>query len=43
MNLQRLALAWMGIVFLFAGSLSAQDVKTDYDHSADFAQYRTYS
>jgi hypothetical protein len=43
MKLQRLVLAWMGIVFLFAGSLSAQDVKTDCDHSAGFAQYRTYS
>jgi hypothetical protein len=43
MKLQRFALVLMGIVFLFAGSLSAQDVKTDYDHNADFTQYKTYS
>jgi hypothetical protein len=43
MKLQRLALVLMGVVLLFAGRLSAQDVKTDYDHNADFTQYKTYS
>jgi Domain of unknown function (DUF4136) len=43
MKLQRLALVLMGIMLLFAGRLSAQEVKTDYDRSANFAQYKTYS
>lgn len=43
MKLQRVAVVLMGIMFLFAGGLSAQDVKTDYDRSANFAQYKTYS
>jgi hypothetical protein len=32
-----------GMLFLFAGKSSAQQVKTDYDRSADFGQYKTYS
>ena len=43
MKLQRLALVLMGIMLLFAGKLSAQEVKTDYDRTANFAQYKTYS
>ena len=43
MKLQRLALVLMGFVFLFAGNVSAQEVKTDYDRGANFAQYKTYS
>lgn len=43
MKLQRLALVLIGIALLFAGSLSAQEVKTDYDRGANFAQYKTYS
>jgi hypothetical protein len=43
MKLQRLVLVLMAIVFLFAGTLSAQEVKTDYDRNANFAQYKTYS
>jgi hypothetical protein len=43
MNLQRIAVALIGMVFLFAGSSAAQQVKTDYDRGADFAQYKTYS
>ena len=31
------------MMFLFAGNSSAQQVKTDYDRSANFAQYKTYS
>jgi Domain of unknown function (DUF4136) len=42
MELQRVTLGLMGILFLFAGTLSAQDVKTDYDRNANFAQYKTY-
>jgi hypothetical protein len=33
----------VGVIFLFAGALPAQEVKTDYDRSANFAQYKTYS
>ena len=36
-------LVLIAISFLFASALSAQRVKTHYDHSADFAQYKTYS
>jgi Domain of unknown function (DUF4136) len=43
MKLQRAVFALMGMVLLFAGALSAQQVKTDYDRSANFAQYKTYS
>jgi hypothetical protein len=43
MKLQRVVLAWMGIMFLFASSSSAQQVKTDYDRNANFGKYKTYS
>ncbi len=43
MKMQRLMFALMVMMFLFAGKLSAQQVKTDYDRSANFAQYKTYS
>ena len=43
MKLQRVALVLMGMVFLFAGKSSAQQVKTDYDRNANFGQYKTYS
>jgi hypothetical protein len=33
----------MGMMLLFGVKLSAQQVKTDYDRSANFAQYKTYS
>jgi len=33
----------VAISFLFASALSAQQVKTHYDRSANFAQYKTYS
>ena len=42
-KLQRMVLILMGMMFVFAGRLSAQQVKTDYDRSANFAQYKTYS
>jgi Domain of unknown function (DUF4136) len=43
MKLQRIATAWIGMMFLFAGISAAQQVKTDYDRAADFTQYKTYS
>ena len=43
MKLQRAVFVLMGMALLFAGSLSAQQVKTDYDRSANFGQYKTYS
>jgi hypothetical protein len=43
MKVQRLMFALTAMMFLFAGRSSAQQVKTDYDRSADFAQYKTYS
>src|SRR4029077_16670836 len=43
MKVQRVVFALMATMFLFAGRSSAQQVKTDYDRSADFAQYKTYS
>jgi len=43
MKLQRIAMALIGMMFLFAGISAAQQVKTDYDRTADFAQYKTYS
>ena len=42
MKIQKLVLALLGMVFL-AGTASAQQVKTDYDRSANFGQYKTYS
>ena len=43
MKLQRVVFALMGTMFLFAASMSAQQVKTDYDHGANFGQYKTFS
>src|SRR5580700_2471905 len=43
MKLQRVVLMLMGLMLLFAARSSAQDVKTDYDRNANFAQYKTYS
>jgi hypothetical protein len=43
MRLQRAVFALLGIMFLFAGSSFARQVKTDYDRKADFSQYKTYS
>jgi Domain of unknown function (DUF4136) len=43
MRLQRMTVALMGLMFLFAGISAAQQVKTDYDRAANFAQYKTYS
>jgi hypothetical protein len=43
MNVQRTIFASVGIALLFATASFAQQVKTDYDRSADFSQYKTYS
>jgi uncharacterized protein DUF4136 len=43
MKIQRTIFAAAGIVLLFAAVSFAQQVKTDYDRSADFSQYKTYS
>jgi hypothetical protein len=40
---KRAVLSLLGIMFLFAARSSAQQVKTDYDRGANFAQYKTYS
>ena len=43
MNVQRTIFACAGIALLFATASFAQQVKTDYDRSANFSQYKTYS
>jgi Domain of unknown function (DUF4136) len=43
MKIQRMIFASAGIALLFATASFAQQVKTDYDRSTDFSQYKTYS
>src|ERR1700719_5345706 len=43
MKLRRVIFVLVGVMSLFAGKLSAQQVKTDYDRSANFGPYKTYS
>jgi hypothetical protein len=43
MNVQRSIFTLLGIAILFATASFAQQVKTDYDRSADFDQHKTYS
>jgi Domain of unknown function (DUF4136) len=43
MKVQRAVFVLMLIMLLFAGKLSAQQVKTDYDRNANFGKYKTYS
>jgi hypothetical protein len=43
MNVQSKTFAFVGIAILFATASFAQQVKTDYDRSANFSQYKTYS
>jgi hypothetical protein len=43
MNTQLKLLGSIGIVLLTAAASFGQQVKTDYDRSADFSQYKTYS
>jgi hypothetical protein len=43
MKLQRIVFVLMGMMGLFAIAAPAQQIKTDYDRSANFGQYKTYS
>jgi Domain of unknown function (DUF4136) len=43
MKMQKVMLALVGMTLVFAGMASAQQEKTDYDRSANFARYKTYS
>jgi Domain of unknown function (DUF4136) len=43
MKFRRFTFVLIGMMILFANKSSAQQVTTDYDRSANFAQYRTYS
>jgi len=43
MNMQRRISFFIGIALLFTTASFAQQVKTDYDRSTDFSQYKTYS
>lgn len=43
MNTQRRIFPFMVIAILFATASFAQEVKTDYDRSVPFSQYKTYS
>jgi hypothetical protein len=43
MNVRRSIFTSAGIALLFATVSFAEQVKTDYDRSADFGQYKTYS
>lgn len=43
MKINKLVSGLIGMMFLFAGIASAQQVKTDFDRSTNFAQYKTYS
>src|SRR5438445_6235673 len=43
MKLQRAVIVLIGMMLLFAGRSSAQQVKTDYDRTANFGKYKTYS
>jgi hypothetical protein len=43
MNVQRSIFASVGIALLFATVSLAEQVKTDYDRTSNFSQYKTYS
>jgi len=43
MNTQRTIFAFVGIALIAATTSFAQQVKTDYDRSAEFSQYKTFS
>jgi len=42
-KMHKVILALVGMAFLFASRASTQQVKTDYDRSAHFEKYKTYS
>jgi hypothetical protein len=43
MKLQRIVFILMGMMGLFTIAAPAQQIKTDYDRSANFGQYKTFS
>jgi hypothetical protein len=43
MKIHKIVFVLIGLMLFFSGQASAQQVKTDYDRSANFAQYKTYS
>src|SRR5580704_12344938 len=43
MKLQNKMLVSIATFFVFIAASFAQQVKTDYDHNANFGQYKTYS
>jgi|HubBroStandDraft_4_1064222.scaffolds.fasta_scaffold00365_16 hypothetical protein len=43
MNLQRKAVLFVAIALICGHSSFAQQIKFDYDRSADFSHYKTYS
>jgi hypothetical protein len=43
MNMQRTVFAFVGVALFSAATSFAQQVKTDYDRSAEFGQYKTFS
>jgi Domain of unknown function (DUF4136) len=43
MKLQRIVFVLMGMMGLFTIAAPAQQIKTDYDRSANFGQYKTFS
>jgi hypothetical protein len=43
MKLQKVVFVLIGLMLLFASNASAQQVKTDYDRSTNFSQYKSYS
>jgi len=43
MKMQKIVVVLIGLMLLLAGKVSAQQVKTDYDRSANFSQYKTYA
>src|SRR5579871_2365599 len=43
MKLRNTTLIPIAMFFVFTAATFGQDVKTDYDHSANFGQYKTYS
>jgi len=43
MKVRRTIFFPLALFFVLAAAAFAQHVKTDYDHSASFGQYKTYS
>jgi hypothetical protein len=43
MKIQKIVFVLIGLMLFSSGRALAQQVKTDYDRSANFAQYKTYS